>query len=214
MNLPQAVAGRTAAILSSLIRKWSGRGAYPSPKQPWNLALPQICSDLEALNRSTEEEFLSVGARLQELTRKAREVSKLCSEASTLLSGRDMMSATEGLHSIHHQVSALESSFHQKSLTFNSVFSGIERIQLLLEDFTPIIRELSVLCVSTKIESMRLGERDLGFAVLSEEVKKLGHEMAEQRGRLLEKSHTLKGSLKQISDRVLVLEGPGGIRWG
>ncbi len=65
---------------------------------------------------------------------------------------------------------------------------------------------LRVLCVSTRIESSRLGDRDPGFHTLAEEVEKLSGEIKQRCSKLTESSKSLSQVISHTLSRVLDLE--------
>lgn len=175
-------------------------------RSEWVERLADVAAGLETLNQSTEHEFLFIGERLQEFTRRARGLCDLCSAGSGLLSGDAMSSAMGESECIHAHVSRGELVFRRRTDALADVAQSVSRTKVLLDRFDYIVRELRVLCVCTRIECVRLGERDLGFAVIAEEVRALALEIEGQKMLISDRNEALGELIQHTAWSVLRLE--------
>ncbi len=161
---------------------------------------------MESLGKSTEGEFLSIGEKLQGFYQRAREISKISSSVADLMSGEELGTVTEGFRSVGDKMKRLEGESRRNTETLRAVLENIAHLNRQVEDFRNTIRRLRVLCVSTRIESARLVDKDTGFEALADEVGKLSLEIENRCFQLLASSESLSQLIGQSLSKVLNLE--------
>ena len=172
----------------------------------WRHALLALANDLESLGKSTEGEFLSIGEKLQDFYQRAGDISKISSTVARLMSGEELGTAIEGFRNVVDRMKRLEGESRRNTKTLRDVLENLARLNRHVDGFHKTIRHLRVLCVSTRIESARLGDRDAGFETLADEVGKLSLEIENRCFQLLASSDSLSQLIGQTLAKVLDLE--------
>jgi methyl-accepting chemotaxis protein len=172
----------------------------------WRDALRALGSDLESLGKSTEGEFLSIGEKLQGFYQRAGEISKISSSVANLMSGEELGTVIEGFGNVIDRMKLLEGASRRNTETLRDVFENLARLNHHVDGFHKTIRRLRVLCVSTRIESALLGDRDTGFETLADEVGKLSAEIENRCFQLLASSESLSHMIGHTLSKVLDLE--------
>ncbi|MGC8494784.1 MAG: hypothetical protein ACP5SH_23925 [Syntrophobacteraceae bacterium] len=183
-----------------------GRLKRQLPSTKWHSGLPELTDDLGVLAGSTEGEFLSLGENLQGFYQRAEALSKACSEVASRMSGEDLQTVIEGFGALIEGINRLESGSKQNTDNLRSVLEKLEGLDDLADGFNKVILLLRVLCISIRIESARLGDRDLGFDTLASEVEKLSREIQDRSSKLNESCQSLSHMIGQTLERVLELE--------
>jgi methyl-accepting chemotaxis protein len=170
----------------------------------WANRLADIGGELDVLASSTESDFLAIGERLHGFRGRSGEISRLASSVAQMMAGDEIRSVTEGFHDLIGRVELLEKESRRSATTLQHLMEMIASLQGRISSFNNITRSLRILCISIRIESARLGERNIGFDVLADEVGKLAAEIEEQCSRLLAKtmelSHLVQQTLVKVSD--------------
>jgi len=169
-------------------------------------ALRALGSDLESLAKSTEGEFLVIGEKLQGFYQRAGEISKISSTVARLMSGEEVGTVIEGFRNVADKMKRLEGESRQNKEILRDVLENLAHLDHQVGDFHETIRRLRVLCVSTRIESARLGDKETGFEALADEVGKLSFEIENRCFQLLASSESLSLLVGQTLSKVLDLE--------
>ena len=172
----------------------------------WRHALLALGSDLESLGESTEGEFLSIGEKLQGFYQRAADISKISSTVARLMSGEELGAAIEGFRNVFDRMKRLEGESRRNTKTLRDVLENIARLNHHVDGFSKTIRHLRVLCVSTRIESARMGDHSADFETLADEVGKLSLEIESRCFQLLASSDSLSQLIGQTLAKVLDLE--------
>ncbi len=184
----------------------SKRNGKPGPIR-WRDALPRLAGELDLLAKSTEGQFLSIGEKLQDFYGRTGELSRSCSSIAGQIAGEELGTIIEGFRSVIDGINQLESGSRRNTDYLRNVLEKLDHLDSLSDGFQKIIMLLKVLCVSIRIESARLGERDSGFDTLAEEVEKLSREIQQRCSKLHESCRTLNLMIGHALSRVLELEG-------
>lgn len=169
--------------------------------------LKNLAAEIGRLTVSTEDEFLLIGAQLQQFYSDAGKISSLSSSIISKVSGHETEDAIAGLRSLtSHMDSYLQ---HEKDETSASV-SALENILRLLINvndalggFKKVIKVLHMLGISTKIESVRMGDDNAGFYNLAVDVEKLSESIKEKSGNIMERKEDLAGMIRDTLSKVL-----------
>lgn len=186
--------GQSGALLS-----------YPG-ETSWMVRLREIPGELEALNRSTEGEFLEIGEKLQGIHQSTDRISTLSTSLTAVLSGEEIVSTMNSLGSIAQHVQELQSEAIQNTSMLQKVLENLGYIKKQLGRFDQTVRELRVLCISMRIESARLGEGDAGFNTLADDVDRLVVDVSSKCERLLGTIQEVDIKLRQTLARALEIE--------
>jgi methyl-accepting chemotaxis protein len=188
---------------NGVVKRFKGDGSAGNGRLN---ALPELGIELAALGRSTEKEFLSVGEKLQSFHGLAEEIAQLSASVARLLSGEGISAAINGFREVMDRMRGLEGESRQNTTLLANVLEILNRLDHQLRSFFETARSLRVLCVSTKIESARLGERDIGFNALAGEVGNLALLIEEKTAHLLARSESLNDLIGRALLRVTEIE--------
>ena len=184
--------------------KLASRFFHRDLPQTWTEELRSTVRSLGELSSSTEEEFLSLGTKLQQFNSRSRDISELSSSLTAMMSGKEMADATAGLRQILDGTQDLDGSSRQGTEILKVILEKIEAMHDPLIGFGRIVRNLRILCTFIKIESARLECGDTGFDTLSADVGTLAAKIASKSADLFDQSLVLatmvKRNLGQISE--------------
>lgn len=169
-------------------------------------SLQKTGEDLDLLAKSTEEDFLSMGEVLQDFYVRAGEMSKTSASVARLMAGEELKAVTDGFRRVIKRIEALETDSRQSAAMLRRLLEVRSRLSTHLSGFQKTIRTLRVLCVSTRVESARLQEKDTGFGTLADEVGKLALEIEEKCSHLSVRSDSLRDLIAQALKKVSDLE--------
>jgi len=167
---------------SSLPVSEVAEAGFRSPEASGNLFSPtQILADcndlLNSLATSSEEEFLFIGARLQDFQGKADRISQVASTVSLLISGDEISSAIDGMQQLMKRISVFTSNADED---LSRIVSVLENITLTMDsvlvqnsEMHSIGRVLFRHGLMIGVENATCGHRTEGMLGLGDEVKKL-----------------------------------------
>jgi len=168
--------------------------------------LGSSANELETLAKSTEGDFLAIGAKLQDFYHRAEEISKISASVVTLLSGKEIDSVIGGFREVMDRIRQLEDESRRSVEALRHLTEVLSTLERNLSGFDKIVRSLRVLCVTTRIESAGLGGREGGFNVLADEVSKLALEIEEKYPHLLARTESLNNLIGETLLKVSALE--------
>lgn len=167
------------------------------PSETWMGEISRICGELEMLTQSAEEEFLTLGTKLQDFHGRAREVSKASLDVANELSGSGMETVIAELRDVFNRIGELENRSRQGSSTLENIFDQFEKMREPLDGFGKIVKILNVVCVMMRIENARFGEMQTGFLTVSEDVRKLAEHILGKAQELSERSSVLSAMIRE-----------------
>jgi len=181
---------------------------YPEiiPFDRWSDSLREIISSLFVLTKETEDQFLSIGSRLNDFYNRSGETSGLASSLLGSMTGEEITETTKGLEDILVRMSAY---LGQTDAAFNDGLSSLKDVQATihaigepLESFKKIVKKLKILSISTKIESAQLNTDNGGFITLADDVEKLSLLIHGKCKNIIDSSATLNSIIGQTSARM------------
>ncbi len=153
--------------------------------------IDRVIEDLEALNRSTERDFLAVGDQLIQFRSTAHEIAQNMASVTELISGEEARRASQTLAQLldHGQQidSALERAgqelqqVHELALGLRRGFSGLGNVVAVFGN----------LCTLTQIETARLGGSGADLGHLAAEIRPLSERIQTSGESVLEASARL-----------------------
>lgn len=159
--------------------------------------------ELEDLIRSSEDDFLALGAKLQDFYMQMQEITGMSSSIAALLSGNEISGAISAFDSAFDRLEKTEGASGESLQALKNILGNLSEMQSRLDEFHRIIMFLRVLCVSTRMESARVGHEESGFGILGEEVAGMVREMESRHGQLQGHCELLKHLIERTLDRVL-----------
>ncbi|HEY3309260.1 MAG TPA: methyl-accepting chemotaxis protein [Desulfuromonadaceae bacterium] len=152
----------------------------------WRERILPLIETLKKAGGTTEDEFLQIGARLQEFYIKSEQCSRLANQLVGLL-GDDEYHVLIGalqrmIDEMDEYLLAARTRSNESRETLGRVLELLHAASQPLEGFQNMQKTLRMLGISTKIESARLGELGSGFTILAADVERLSCQVNEKTG--------------------------------
>lgn len=157
----------------------------------WDRGLDELISNLGRVNRSMDEEFLSIGSELEVAYNRSREVARTASSVMEAMSGEEVTGTIGALQEIFAQMRQMEEDSNRKAKTLRGILEQQGAIPAYMEDFQKILRMLRMLSISTKIETARFRQDDADLDALAESISKLAEDIASKTVNILAQSQQL-----------------------
>lgn len=129
---------------------------------------------------ATEKDFLRLGRELEDANAKAMSLADEAGALAALTSGDQVVHAAENLGVVLGKVITI-CDLESVPVDFQGLGkiarAGVE-LTGIMHDFSRLVKHLSMLGVSTRIESARLGGTGLGFSTLADDVETLASKIA------------------------------------
>ncbi len=172
----------------------------------WSDSLREIISSLYVLTKETEDQFLSIGSRLNDFYNRSGDTSSLASLLLGSMTGDEITETTKSLEDILVRMSAYlgqtDAAFNDSLSLLKDVQTTIHAIGEPLESFKKIVKKLKILSISTKIESAQLNTDNGGFITLADDVEKLSLLIHEKCKSIIDSSAMLNSIIGQTSSRM------------
>jgi hypothetical protein len=174
-------------------------------REAWIAQLRLVSSRLGTVSASTEDEFLAIGARLQDFYQRAGEITAIVSSLVNSLGGEKGSASMNGLAVIlndleSHLADARNESGRQ---SLETILQSLDRITTPLTGFARMNKSLQMLGVYTKIESSRLGENSAGFESLTKDVSRLSDEVIGKADAILLQKDQLAADIRNALAEVV-----------
>jgi methyl-accepting chemotaxis protein len=155
--------------------------------------LKDINSKIDQITKGSESDFLKIGNQLANYLHGTKDLYDTSVLAATSISEQILQKGITPLSVLMHEFSGyLTNSSLEIGNDINSLEEIYKNIVVIIDEqsgFTKIVKQLKMLGISTKIESVRFGTDEQGFYNLAENVDKLS-------GLISEKSKTI--SVKSV----------------
>ena len=166
--------------------------------------LEKVLDDLAALNRSTEQDFLKIGAKLGEFAGAARQISSDMTALNALISGCEGCNASDVLAAVLERSKEMETRAASGDGALAQVCDATRQIASTFRGFKDTVAVFRVLSSLTRIETARLGSTGAEFGNLAEEVNALTKNVESSGQDILEISsaiqHNMQSALGTVSD--------------
>lgn len=144
---------------------------------------------LRVVAATTEGDFLSIGARMQDFYQRSTEITAMAHSLVVSVSGEECQMLIDRLR---HMMVDMETYLviarkqsHESCTALARVLDLIDGVSEPLASFNKMTKTLRMLGVSTKIESSRLGEMGIGFQTLAMDVEKLSQLVSDKSCRIM-----------------------------
>ncbi|MCX6598100.1 MAG: hypothetical protein NTV70_17225 [Acidobacteria bacterium] len=151
-------------------------------------------AELNGLSRVTERDFLSVGAKLEEISTRARAEAEALAQVTASFGGDREQSLTQLLKDVSAWAEAAAQANNYANL-FDELVPVVRSVAAPVRDLKTALRKLRVVGIMTRIESARLDSLAGEFEGLAEEVVQLT-------GSVEEKSDTILASVDDLCRRL------------
>jgi len=137
----------------------------------------QVSSGLQTVSASTEEMTAStesIGANIYQISKSATSGSQVAKNVE-----KQALHLQENIQKSHQSATSLYEDISQRLLQAIDEAKIIDEISNMAQSIATIARQTNLLALNAAIEAARAGEMGRGFAVVSEEVRKLAEESAQ-----------------------------------
>ncbi len=168
----------------------------------------QACSGkIQELNKFSENDFLTIGSKLQFFLAASKDLSQTTSQISSSIAENLLKEGIAELNWLLRQFSEnlvkSAGDIKEETAELLQILGKIELIADNAGNFRKIAKQMRMLGISTKIESSRLGSDDRGFNILAENVEKLSNFINDKAQTIAAKATQL---IKEIQQSVSKLE--------
>ena len=147
--------------------------AADSSARSWTDTLEQVIADLDLLNRTTEQDFLTIGGKLAGFIEKVNQIS---SQLAVLATYNRQEQGLRASHALNHALDR-STEMRVRYADHNGVLGGMRdeagRLKQILSGFQGTVSTFHTLGVLTRIETARLGREGADFGSLSDDVNLL-----------------------------------------
>jgi hypothetical protein len=171
------------------LRDWlpHGRGSASDVKP--------VLGQLENLNRRTEQDFLTVGNALMELSSSARRIAADMSLLTELISGAQGRAATAALERVAEHSRAMQVRIESNGQALGKLRDLSGRLRQGFCGLTNRVATYRTLCTLTRIETSRLGSSGGDFGDLADQVRPLSEAIQASGEALVEAASVLDESV-------------------
>jgi hypothetical protein len=167
--------------------------------------LEQALADLETLNRSTEQDFLTIGGKLGEFVAVARQISSEMAALSELISGGHGRHASQVLTSVLDRSRQIETRAADGDRALARVCESTRQIGGVFSGFQDTVAVFRVLGSLTRVETARLGGAGAEFGNLAEEVTTLTTSIESSGQGILDASSTVRENIQSTLAKLVDL---------
>lgn len=165
----------------------------------WRSVITPSIDTLKKLAGTTEDEFLQIGAQMQDFYQRSQEITSMANQMVDAVSGPQAQTVIERLREMMGNMDAYLSSTRSQNrenlAMLERILELLDHLTEPLDGFQKMYKILRMLSTSTKIESSRLGELGLGFQTLAMDVEKLSHMVHEKSASILGDRQMLAGMI-------------------
>jgi methyl-accepting chemotaxis protein len=165
---------------------------------------------ISILTGTTEKEFLQIGSKLQSFLSDSRTITDIASRTANSMS-EDILN--NGINELNILLKEFSDYLSKSAITIKSdevellkILESIHSVSDELSGFKRIVKHLRMLGISTKIESARLGNDDMGFNALADTVDRLSIMISEKAAIITNKAESLTKVISKTASDLNKLE--------
>jgi methyl-accepting chemotaxis protein len=142
-------------------------------------SIERTANSIGVISGNSEKDFLDIGAKIQRFLMLSKNLSADSSQIASVITESFLKEGITELKGLLKQFSEyLYNSVKDIDNKIEELNQILEKISTIVDDlsnFYKIVKQMRMLCISTKIESSRLGDDDRGFNMLADNVEKLAN---------------------------------------
>jgi len=173
----------------------------------WSSTFNEVTGDLSVISGTTEDEFLAIGARLQDFLQRGTGIASVASEMVGEVAGEHVTAAMNGLGEMMgmmgDHVNRAQQEIDDSAATLREILKLLDEVSGPLSGFKKVNKVLRMLGISTKIESARLGAAAAGFETLASDVGDLSVQVNDKAAVILSRKDELARTISQTLTGVL-----------
>jgi methyl-accepting chemotaxis protein len=188
------------------LKLFVGRSVLSSAENSWSILLHSLANEIDAVNKSTEPDFLEIGSKLQHFYEAAKKISQVSASTAELLAGQEVRDAIDGLRHISTNMERVASDSRRHSEQFRALLGMVEEAIGALYSFQKYVQRLNLICVTTRIEIAHIGSCETDFDTLAEGIHKLTEEIETKSRAILDRLEPLSDLIRQNLSRIMEIE--------
>lgn len=182
--------------------------------QSWGAELQELSHQLSRVIADKEDVFLELGRSIQDFFSRSKELSQQADQLAETASGKNLQQTFASLQQEIEDLLRVSTGDEASGLPerLSQLMESRRRLGELSQQFSPLIRRLRVLAISTRIESARLGNEGQGFSILADDVERLSKKTAsysKEIGSRLGEMESMLSEARQEAEQVQQLQVKG-----
>ena len=180
---------------------------FKNDQKDFTGAVKQYAEKLKSLNSSTENDFLFIGASMDDIFSKSTKISLTSTSAVELIASKKVSEDEKRLKNVFEMI---KEHLQYSQIKLNNSFTILQKMlktskdaDVHLDIFKGIVKRLRVLSVATKIENARLASSDNSFNVLAVDIEKLSVIISTKTIDILKGLSQLQNEVRQVLDRMV-----------
>ncbi len=159
--------------------------------------------------RSTEGDFLTIGASLRQFHDQSSDLSRRANSVVALMLGEEIAATVDGLEGLLEQLTVYTRILDQEAeVTEKGLRQVLQMLGKVVEPvagFRKIVKNMNILGLSTKVENAAHLQEDQSFFILADDLRKLGENIDSQAREILGQLATLTGEVEGALAKVAEL---------
>lgn len=176
-------------------------------RRNWVEEIQCLGAGLKELAHSSEQEFLTLGSRLEDFSMRAGSLSRLSGSVASGLTGEEMAEAIKSLRNILELIQDMDGKTDAGAKNITLMVNRLNHLQSLVTGFDHIVRRLHASGHFIRIENTRLGRNDTGFNTLAQDIRNLAVNIETKAAHLEEQSVFMGRTLERNLETVKILSG-------
>jgi hypothetical protein len=161
--------------------------------------LDSVTGQLETMNRSTEQDFLAIGARLMEFLQSASAIAAGIDNIVRSTAGEHGATAATTLTHALDRCHRLVANASADRMHLASLREGAVRVGSVFGGFRQAVASFHVVCTMTRVEAARLGGAGDELGSLTDEVLTLARRMQAQVEHVLDAAAAVHGQVAHLA---------------
>lgn len=164
--------------------------------------LRQVMTDLDLLNRRTEQDFLEIGGKLTGFMEGVKRISSELTGLALHLSGEQGLRASSALASALNRSKQMLARSAAGSKLLSSMYHEAAQMKRTLSEFQGTLSSFHTIAVLTRVETARLGSAGADFGSLADDMKLLAGDVKDRIENALDTTHQLLPPIETALQRV------------
>jgi methyl-accepting chemotaxis protein len=174
-------------------------------------SIENTANSVGSITGNFEKDFLAIGSKIQRFLNISKNLSADSSHIASVITESFLKKGITELNLLLKQFSEFLSKsvedIKDEIIKLSEILEKIDSIVDNLENFYKIVKQMRMLCISTKIESSRLGDDDRGFNMLADNVEKLANFINDKVKLISINSNVLSKKIEQSIFKLGKLKG-------
>lgn len=163
--------------------------------------LPALCKKIKGISSFTEDDFLQIGARLQDFHQRAKEMTNISSSAANIISGDEILRTINELKSVLESgtsyLEQLDIEYSQIDNMLKYIAKILGRASTTVHTFDKIVKNFRIFSINIRILSSGLSSNKDGFIHLGNDIKKQAQIIEDRAKGIISQSELITGTIEK-----------------